>query len=182
MEVTVVVLGQKGVGNTTFISNCLVCTDIQPAVSCLCRTFKPAGWLLVLYYVRRVPTLHTDGASGRCDDQLKQNGGIVWMGRPSSDCKCLVVRHETYIHIPPLPSPLLPSPQVNNPTQLIPATIVIALFDLTNEESFHRLNESLELAQRISPTALRAVVGTKADLQEQRQVSSLDAVVRWHRT
>ncbi len=78
---------------------------------------------------------------------------------------------------PPLPS-LPPSlPQVENPNQLIPATIVIALFDLTNEESFHRLNETLELAQRVSPTALRAVVGTKADLQEARKVSSLDAVV-----
>ena len=45
------------------------------------------------------------------------------------------------------------------------------------QDSFQQLNESLELAQRVSPTAMRAVVGTKADLHGKRKISSMDAVV-----
>ena len=36
----------------------------------------------------------------------------------------------------------------------------------------------LKLAQRVSPVALKAVVGTKADLIEQRKVESQKVVVR----
>ena len=36
----------------------------------------------------------------------------------------------------------------------------------------------LKLAQRVSPVALKAVVGTKADLMEERKVESQKVVVR----
>lgn len=71
------------------------------------------------------------------------------------------------------------------------------LFDLTNQvglrhcwgtnclpispsccqESFHSLRPLLEQAQRLSPAAMRAVVGTKADLQVERAVATSDALV-----
>ena len=35
----------------------------------------------------------------------------------------------------------------------------------------------LKLAQRVSPVALKAVIGTKADLSEERKVASQDVVV-----
>ena len=43
--------------------------------------------------------------------------------------------------------------------------------------SFRGLKELLDLAQRVSPAAMRAVVGTKADLQSERAVATADAVV-----
>ena len=46
------------------------------------------------------------------------------------------------------------------------------------QDSFRHLGETMELAQRISPMALRAVVGTKADLPaDQRRVSIEEALV-----
>ena len=37
----------------------------------------------------------------------------------------------------------------------------------------------LTVAQRVSPVALKAVVGTKADLQDSRQVTTQEALVSW---
>ena len=49
------------------------------------------------------------------------------------------------------------------------------VFDL--QETFDRLHAVLEQAQRVSPTAIRAVVGTKADLSEKREVATQEALV-----
>lgn len=46
------------------------------------------------------------------------------------------------------------------------------------QSSFHKLSDVLELSQRVSPTACRVVVGTKADLPGQRKVTSHEAEVR----
>ena len=79
--------------------------------------------------------------------------------------------------------------------ELIPALMVILMFDLTQQvcactlhacrscethalqESFEGLQRLLEVAQRVSPVALRAVVGAKSDLQDSREVSIEKALV-----
>jgi len=45
------------------------------------------------------------------------------------------------------------------------------------QETFQKLEQLVEMAQRVSPVALRAVVGTKADLPEKRAVPTQDALV-----
>ena len=52
-------------------------------------------------------------------------------------------------------------------------------YSLYPQDTFSSLPECLEVAQRVSPVALRAIVGTKADLVEDRKVSSQEAVVRY---
>ena len=54
---------------------------------------------------------------------------------------------------------------------------MIKLITLSFQHSFKQLHALLELAQRVSPTALRAVIGTKADLTDHRQVTSQAAEV-----
>ena len=58
----------------------------------------------------------------------------------------------------------------SSPTQTSPYCIDVL------QESFQRLDHQLEVAQRVSPGALRAVVGTKADL-DNRQVQTEEALV-----
>lgn len=117
-EVTVIVLGEKGVGKTSFISHCL---ESPPAVG---------------------------GARHSRYDKIKICG------------KEISIR-------------IVESPGRD---QLVPAIMVIMLFDLTQLESFQRLEQLVEVAQRVSPVALRAVVGTKADLQEDRVVLTHEAL------
>lgn len=45
------------------------------------------------------------------------------------------------------------------------------------QHTLESLGRMLKLAQRVSPVALKAVVGTKADLNDERKVASQDAVV-----
>lgn len=45
------------------------------------------------------------------------------------------------------------------------------------KDSFDRLEHYIEMAQRVSPVALRALVGTKADLMNDRVVSSQESLV-----
>ena len=46
------------------------------------------------------------------------------------------------------------------------------------QQTFQGLKRMLKLAQRVSPVALKSVVGTKADCTEERKVASEDVVVR----
>ena len=50
-------------------------------------------------------------------------------------------------------------------------------FVFGSQETFDRLHSVLEQAQRVSPTAIRAVVGTKADLGAQREVTTQEALL-----
>lgn len=45
------------------------------------------------------------------------------------------------------------------------------------QESFANLHHLLAVAQRVSPVSLRAVVGTKADLQDSREITTQEALV-----
>jgi hypothetical protein len=53
----------------------------------------------------------------------------------------------------------------------------MTLEPLCLQKSFKSLHHLLEVAQRVSPVAMRAVVGTKADLLDNREVTTQEALV-----
>jgi hypothetical protein len=65
---------------------------------------------------------------------------------------------------------------IRNPEKLTSAHVAIILIDLTVKDALSELPGSLEMAQRINPRAVCAVVATKADLYRLRKIATEDAV------